>query len=319
MKKLAMKLIGACSLLLLFLTGCTNKIAVLNPQGPIARQQYHLIIWSVILTAFIFAVVLIIFIYVLVKFGRKNNHAGYDPNNHGNTKLEITWTLIPVIICILLAVPTVKTLFALDGPPKPAEGMSKKEAITINVTSADWKWIFRYPDEGIQTVNYVVIPEDTPVKFNLFAHSSMNSFWVPELGGQQYTMPDMPMKLWLQADHVGNYLGRSANFSGRGFAGMQFHVLSKTDADYKAWIQNIKDTKPALTMSKYEDLLKPSNVKTSAFSSYPKELDKKDNKAMKKMNHMEHMDIPENHMDLKSQDNDMDGMDMSDDSTKGGK
>ncbi|WKB35702.1 cytochrome ubiquinol oxidase subunit II [Terrilactibacillus sp. S3-3] len=148
------------------------------------------------------------------------------------------------------------------------------------------KWLFRYPDQKIETVNYAVIPEGTPVKFVLHAHDAMNSFWVPELGGQMYTMPDMPMKLWLQADHPGNYLGRSANFSGEGFAGMEFHILAKSRSNFKSWVKDVKATKPALTTAKYKQLLKPNNVGTMTFSSYPKALDKENYTEMKDMKSM---------------------------------
>ncbi|WKB35709.1 hypothetical protein QS257_20265 [Terrilactibacillus sp. S3-3] len=135
-------------------------------------------------------------------------------------------------------------------------------------------------------MNYAAIPAGTPVKFVLHAHDAMNSFWVPQLGGQQYTMTDMPMKLWLQADHPGNYLGRSANYSGKGFAKMEFHILSKSKSDFNSWIKNVKATEPALTTAKYNQLLKPNNVGTMTFSSYPKALDKDNNAEMKNMKGM---------------------------------
>ncbi|TCP20865.1 cytochrome aa3 quinol oxidase subunit 2 [Scopulibacillus darangshiensis] len=276
MKRLTLKSLGVLALFLVFLTGCTNKVAVLNPQGPVAKQQYDLIIWSFILMAIVVAGVLIIFIYVLVRYGRKNSK-GYDPEDEGNAKLEALWTIIPIIIVILLAVPTVKTLYGLEGPPKPANATGKKvEPITIEVTSVDWKWLFRYPKQGIETVNYAVIPEDTPVKIKLKAIGAMNSFWVPELAGQQYTMPNMPMNMWIQADHPGDYLGRSANFSGKGFAHMSFHILAKKDANFDAWVKDVKANKPALTMEKYKKLLEPDIAGEMTFSSYPKVLDKKD-------------------------------------------
>jgi cytochrome aa3-600 menaquinol oxidase subunit 2 len=276
MKKLTLKSFGVLTLLLVFLSGCTNNIAVLNPQGPVARTEFHLIIWSFAIMALVVIAVLIIFVYVLVRYGRKNS-TGYDPNDHGSIKLEATWIIIPIILCVLIAVPTVNTLFNLENPPKALGKTVEKKPITIEVTSVDWKWLFRYPDQKIETVNYVVIPEDRPVKFKLNAIGAMNSFWVPQLGGQQYTMPNMDMKLWLLADHPGDYLGRSANFSGRGFTDMDFHVLAKTQGDYEKWISKVKKTEPALTMEKYRDLLKPSNVGRMTFSGYPKQLEKKSN------------------------------------------
>lgn len=280
-KTFKMKVFAALMPLIVLLTGCSDNIAVLNPQGPVAREQYHLIVWSLIMMSLVLAIVLIIFIYVLVRFGRKNNK-DFDPNNTGNRKLEIIWLIVPVVICILLAVPTVRTLFALDEPPKAtakAPASLNSRALTIDVTSVQWKWLFRYPGQNIETVNYVVIPAGIPVNFRLHAYDAMNAFWVPELGGQQYTMTDMQMHLWLQADKPGTYAGRSSNYSGRGFAQMTFNVLAKSGTDFDSWVSDIKKNQPALTMSNYKQLLKPGNVKPAEFSSYPKELEKNLNKA----------------------------------------
>nr|WP_283163322.1 cytochrome aa3 quinol oxidase subunit II [Sporolactobacillus mangiferae] len=295
---------------LTMLAGCSDKIAVLNPQGPVARSQYHLIIWSLIMMSIVLAIVLILFIYVLARFGRKNS-GGYDPKDTGNRKLEIVWMIVPVIICILLAVPTVKTLFELNHPPKATAVAAKsaEKTLTIDVTSVQWKWLFRYPDQRIETVNYVVIPAGTPVKFRLHAYDAMNAFWVPELGGQQYTMTDMPMKLWLQADKPGTYQGRSSNYSGKGFAHMTFKVMARSATDFDNWVRDVKNNEPALTHEKYMKLLKPNTVKPQAFASYPEIVAKDYNKAQ--------MDA---YMNGESVGNDsMHGMDMSDDSGEGGK
>lgn len=282
-KKFKMKLLGALSLaIVLLMTGCSDKLVVLNPQGPVARSQYHLIVWSLIMMSLVLAVVLIIFIYVLVRFGRKN-HQKYDPDDTGNRKLEMIWLFIPVLICVALAVPTLNVLFDLDKAPeataKAPESLSE-DTLTIDVTSVQWKWLFRYPEQNIETVDYVVIPEGVPVKFRLHAYDAMNSFWVPELGGQQYTMTDMSMQLWLQADKPGNYQGRSANYSGEGFAHMDFNVMAKNADDFDAWINDVKENEPALTMDQYKELLKPSSVEEPlTFSSYPKEIEQNLNKA----------------------------------------
>ncbi|TGA97959.1 cytochrome aa3 quinol oxidase subunit II [Sporolactobacillus shoreae] len=281
-KTFKMKMAVALLPLLALLTGCSDNIAVLNPQGPVAREQYHLIVWSLIMMSLVLAIVLIIFIYVLVRFGRRKSK-GFDPNDTGNRKLEIIWLIVPVLICILLAVPTVKTLYALNQPPKATAAapaaLNGSKTLTIDVTSVQWKWLFRYPDQKIETVNYVVIPAGIPVQFRLHAYDAMNAFWVPELGGQQYTMTDMPMKLWLQADKPGNYDGRSSNYSGRGFAQMTFTVMARSANDFDNWISSVKNNQPALTHAKYMQLLEPNTVKPQEFSSYPAIVAKDFNKA----------------------------------------
>ncbi len=311
MKNFKMKGLAVLAPLLVLLTGCSDKITVLNPQGPVAREQYHLIVWSLIMMSLVLAIVLIIYIYVLVRFGRKNNK-GFDPNDTGNRKLEIIWLIVPVVICILLAVPTVRTLYALNDPPKAtakAPAVLNSKTMTIDVTSADWKWLFRYPGQNIETVNYVVIPAGIPVNFRLHAYDAMNAFWVPELGGQQYTMTDMSMHVWLQADKPGTYAGRSSNYSGQGFAHMTFNVLAKSSSDFDSWVSDVKKNQPALTMSKYKQLLKPDSVKPMTFSSYPKEIEKNLNKAQ--------MEGTESGTSMDHSDS-MPGMNMSGNSGKGG-
>ncbi|MCI1859029.1 MAG: cytochrome aa3 quinol oxidase subunit II [Sporolactobacillus sp.] len=317
MKSFTAKAAAVLLPLLILLSGCSEKIVVLDPQGPVARRQYDLIVWSLILMGLILTVVLIIFIYVLIRFGKKNSK-GYDPNDTGNRRLEIAWISVPVLICVLLAVPTVRTLFTLDNAPKAsaagtAQAASEKKALIIDATSVQWKWLFRYPDQKIETVNYVVIPANTPVKFRLHAYDAMNAFWVPQLGGMQYTMTDMPMKLWLQADHPGRYEGRSSNYSGRGFAHMTFTVLSKSSGDFQSWVNSVKSNKPSLSHEKYMKLLQPNNVKPQTYSGYATIVAKDLNKAqMDALMSGESIDKDAMHMNKN-----MKGMDMDHDG-KGG-
>ena len=88
----------------------------------------------------------------------------------------------------------------------------------IYASSSDWKWHFSYPEENIETVNYLYIPTDRPLEFRLYSYGPITSFWIPQLGGQKYAMSDMMTTLHLAADEPGEYMGRNANFSGKGFA-----------------------------------------------------------------------------------------------------
>lgn len=250
----------------LLLSGCSSlKTGVLNPQGPVAKEQYDLIMWSVVLMSIVFIAVIVLFVYMLVKYRAKSSNEDYvEPEEKENKWLEVIWTTIPVVIIIALAIPTVKSTFKLEKSPSP-----NQKPITIQVTSADWKWIFKYPEQGIETVNYVKIPANVPIRFELNAVGPMNSFWVPELGGQEYTMPGMTMYLWLEADNPGTYIGRSANFSGKDFTHMQFNVHSATQSDFDAWVTKVKKTAPKQTEAMFKELLKPGLVKEQTYSSYP--------------------------------------------------
>ena len=246
----------------LLLSGC-GQIVVLNPQGPVAKEELHLITWSFGLMMVVVVAVFVLFAYMLIKYRAKpDNKNDYLPDQDGNRLLETVWTVVPIIIIIALVIPTIKTTYALVKPP------SNGTPVVIRAISANWKWMFQYPGQGIETVNYVVIPDNRPVEFQLDAIGPMNSLWIPALGGQEYTMPGMVMRLWLQADHAGTYVGRSANFSGRGFVHMVFNVIAKNPTDYAAWMSKVKSSSPVMTMSDYQKLMAQSVVPTMTFSHY---------------------------------------------------
>lgn len=251
------------------LAGCDkSKYIVLNPKGPVAQQELHLIIISVILCAVVIIPVLGIFIYIAIRYRDKpGNKAPYQPEWDDSKVLEIIWWGIPVVIIAILGVFTAKTTLNLTKPP-----VTDVKPIVVQVTSLDWKWMFTYPDKKIATVNYAEIPAGVPVQFILTSDAPMNSFWIPQLGGQEYTMPGMSMGLWLQADKTGEYFGSGANFTGKGFAHMQFRVKSVSQADFNKWADSVKQTSPALTNDGYKKLAKPSTEKELSFSSYPKGL-----------------------------------------------
>jgi cytochrome o ubiquinol oxidase subunit 2 len=149
----------------------------------------------------------------------------------------VVWT-IPIIIIAILATITWKTTHQLD-PFKPI--VSNEKQMTVEVVSLDWKWLFIYPEQGIATVNELVIPKDVPVQFKVTSNSVMNSFFIPQLGGQIYAMAGMQTQLHLIANEAGTYKGISANYSGRGFSGMKFNAIATpTRADFDAWVAKVK-------------------------------------------------------------------------------
>ncbi|MCY0889227.1 MAG: cytochrome aa3 quinol oxidase subunit II [Alicyclobacillaceae bacterium] len=260
------------SLLLMFVatallaTGCGSKYAVMSPAGPVARSELHLIVWSFAIMIFVVIVVLVLFVMVLVKFRNKpDTKSVYTPDWEGSRKLETIWTVVPIILVAAIAVPAVLTTGDLESPPK-----SKYAAVTIDVIAARWKWIFQYPKQGIETVDYVVIPARAPIDFQLTSVGPMNTLWIPQLGGMEFAMPGKDLKLWLEAGHTGTYLGRSGQFSGKGFVHMQFETYAKSEADFNAWVQHVKATQPALSESLSRKLIKQASVvKPMTFSSYP--------------------------------------------------
>jgi cytochrome o ubiquinol oxidase subunit 2 len=137
---------------------------------------------------------------------------------------------------------------------------STTKPVRIQVVSLDWKWLFIYPDQGIATVNQLTIPAGTPVSFELTSSGVMNSFFVPQLGSQIYTMAGMVTRLHLQADHPGTYRGLSAQFSGDGFADMRFNVDAVPTEQFSQWVNASRGTGPVLDEHSYADLGKPSSA-----------------------------------------------------------
>lgn len=260
--------------LAVLLTGCGAKIPVLQPKGPVGQDELTLIVFPFILMTIVALIVFAIFAWIMVKYrARPDNEDYVPPETDGHTLLETVWTVVPIIVVIAIAIPTVIVTFRLQKMPQVnAQNVSAKSVdtsktpIVIYVTSAQWKWLFDYPQLGIETVNYVDIPAGEPVDFQLTAIGPMNSFWVPALGGMEMDMPAEDLGLWLQADKPGTYLGRSAQYSGTGFAHMTFNVVAKTQPDFYQWAKNIKVNSPQLTTKKYQQLLKPGTVKTMSFS-----------------------------------------------------
>ncbi|WP_413775100.1 cytochrome aa3 quinol oxidase subunit II [Gracilibacillus pellucidus] len=262
MKKLSYVL--TLLLIPVLLAGCDSKLLVFDPKGPIARSLTDLIVYSIILMLVVVVVVFVLFGYIVWKYRARKNDGDFEPKEEkGNHYLEITWFVIPIIIVIALMIPTTMTIYQVDDVP---QGYEEDEPLVINVTSADWKWIFSYPDQDIETVNYVNIPADHPVELKMTSAGTMQSFWVPELAGQKYTMANMQTNLHLLADKPGSFYGRNTNFNGQGYAHMEFEVEAKTKEDFNKWVNDVKNTANDLTEDTYSQILEPGLVGRMTFN-----------------------------------------------------
>nr|WP_084543376.1 cytochrome aa3 quinol oxidase subunit II [Gracilibacillus kekensis] len=248
----------------IFLAGCESKLLVFDPKGPIARSLTDLIVYSISFMLVIVIVIFVLFSYIVWKYRARKDDGDFEPKEEkGNHWLEITWFTIPVIIVIALMIPTTKTIYEVEDIP---QGYEEEEPLVIHVTSADWKWIFSYPEQNIETVNYINIPADHPVQFKMTSAGTMQSFWVPELGGQKYTMANMQTNLFLVADKPGSFYGRNTSFNGRGYAHMEFEVQAQTQDDFNEWVNDVKTTAIDLTEDKYAEILEPGNLGRMTFN-----------------------------------------------------
>src|SRR5262249_17409087 len=143
-------------------------------------------------------------------------------------------------------------------PRAPIPG--KSDPLRVDVVALDWKWLFIYPDHGVATVNQLVIPAGTPIEFRLTSATAMNSFFVPQLASQIYTVGGMITHLPLLADQPGEYPGFSAMFSGDGFSDMRFVVKSVSASDFNVWLEQVRSTGSALDDAGYAELAKPSKA-----------------------------------------------------------
>ena len=124
-----------------------------------------------------------------------------------------------------------ESTITVESPPK---GYDNKEPLVVYASSSNWKWHFSYPEEGIETVNYVNIPTDRPIEFRLYSFGPITSFWIPQLAGQKYAMSDMVTTIHIAADEEGSYMGRNSNFNGEGFAQMEFETQAMSQDDFDA-------------------------------------------------------------------------------------
>lgn len=251
------------------LSGCKSMI-VLDPKGPVASQERDLIYITIGLCLIVIVPVFLLTIWILWRFReKKTSKAPYQPEWSHNTKLEVIWWGVPIVIIFILAIVTGRYTHALD-PAKPLK--SDVKPVTIQVASLNWKWLFQYPDQGIATVNYLVIPEKTPICFELTSDGPMNGFWVPQLGGLIYTMSGMATTLYLQADEPGSYMGSGASFTGREFAKMAFTTDAVGRADFDKWVTDAKASGNVLTEEGYQTLAQPGVSDKLTFASVPRGL-----------------------------------------------
>jgi cytochrome o ubiquinol oxidase subunit II len=237
------------------LSGCTE--GVLDPKGPISLEERQILINSTgIMLAIVIPTVLAT-LGVAFWFRASNKRACYRPNFEYSGRLEMLIWSIPLMTVLLVGAVAWVSAYNLD-PSKPIAGA--KKPIKVQVVSLDWKWLFIYPDEGVASLNQLTIPVGTPVSFELTSAGIMNSFFVPQLAGQIYTMAGMVTRLNLQADYTGNYRGMSANFSGKGFADMHFNVHVVPPDHFVQWLTSTRSAGPTLDIQAYASLVRPSEA-----------------------------------------------------------
>lgn len=273
-KSLRGLLLAPCAALL---GGC--NMVLLHPAGDVAMRQRNLMIASVVLMLLIIVPVLVAIAFVAWRYRASAKVSTYDPEWEHSTKVELIVWAAPLMIIIALGAMTWIGTHQLD-PYRPLRRIdasqlvsAKLKPLRVDVVSLDWKWLFFYPDYGIATVNQMAAPVDVPIDFKLTSSATMNSFFVPALAGQIYTMPGMQTVLHAVINEAGDYKGFSANYSGLGFTDMRFRFLGLSAPEFQRWVSRIKAGGGALDRRAYQRLAQPSRAEpVQHYASYERDL-----------------------------------------------
>jgi cytochrome o ubiquinol oxidase subunit 2 len=244
------------------LTACER--AVLNPAGDIARQQRDIIYISTGLMLLIIVPVMLLIVIFAWRY-RKGQGGTYDPEFDHSTSLELVIWSAPLLIIIMLGALTWSSTHLLD-PFRPLDRVAPGEdpkapreaALHVQVVSMDWKWLFIYPDQGIATVNELVLPVNREVRFDITSTNMMNTFYAPTLAGMIYAMPGMQSTLHAVLNRPVSDEGFSANYSGHGFSDMRFALHGVEPAKFDQWLAAARGSGRTLDLAPYGELVKPS-------------------------------------------------------------
>ncbi|WP_409343218.1 cytochrome c oxidase subunit II [Paenibacillus sp. MBLB4367] len=235
--KFVWRLMPLFAVLALVLTGCGDPtLSTLDPKGPVADEQRNLMMISFGIMLFVLAAVFLIYIYVIIRFRQRKGQTGIPKQVEGSHVLEIIWTVVPIILLVILAVPTVYYTF------KHSQDYTQdKDSLHVKVTGHQFWWQFEYPDQGINTAQDLYIPVGKKVAFELTTADVNHSFWVPSLGGKIDTNPGEKNVnvLYLQADEPGEYKGKCAELCGASHALMDFKVVAVSEAEFNQWVSKM--------------------------------------------------------------------------------
>jgi len=244
---------GAALLAPIFLAAC--EPGVLNPQGTVGSSERTILIDSVAIMLAIVVPTICATLGVAWWFRATNTRARHLPDWAYSGQLELIVWAIPLLTIMLLGGVAWVGSHDLD-PAKPLAASEKP--VNVQVVSLDWKWLFIYPDQGVASVNRLVIPAGVPVHFSLTSASVMNAFFIPQLGSMIYTMNGMATQLNLSAKAPGTYRGLSSHYSGAGFADMHFAVDAMPAEGFVNWVATARTGGPALDPASYAALAKQS-------------------------------------------------------------
>jgi cytochrome c oxidase subunit 2 len=236
------RLVSALSLLTWVLVGCSPEHypqTTLLPRGDFARIADDLLDTTVRWALLVFILVEGVLIYAIFRFRGKPG----DPEphqTHGNTTVEIIWTVIPALILAAIAVPTVKAIFQTNAIPE-------KDALTIEVVGHQWWWEFRYPEYNLTTANEIHIPVGRTVSLRMSSADVIHSFWVPQFAAKRDVFANRETRMWFKAEAEGDYPGECVEFCGIQHARMGYRIRAQKPEDFRAWVNHMQTLGPKPT------------------------------------------------------------------------
>ena len=225
----------------LLLSGCGTSDLPQNTfaaEGEVARKQRDILIyWVLGPTAIIFIVVEGLIVYAMIRYRRKSDDE-VPTQVHGNTRMELAWTIAPAILLLVLAVPVVEGIADLGRSPRA-------DALHVRVTGLQWRWQFEYMDpeyvnadgEPLRVFDEVHIPTEREIGLEILSADVLHSFWVPRLAGKQDAIAGSTRHMWLNADQPGSYSGQCAEFCGLQHADMRLTMVAQEENEFEEWIQ----------------------------------------------------------------------------------
>ncbi len=222
----------------LLLSGCEFFSSPQNtfaPEGTVAEQQKSDFLIVVIPSAVIGIIVMVGLVAIMLVFRRKDGDPGLPKQVHGHTGFELTWTILPALLLVVVAVPT------LTGIRELAE-KQPDEALTINVIGVQWAWQFEYPEyvdaseQPLLVTGDLHIPVDEKIDIQITSLDVNHSFWVPKLAGKTDAIQNHPNHMWIEATKPGTYEGQCAEFCGLSHAEMRFRVIAMERAEFDQWV-----------------------------------------------------------------------------------
>ena len=215
----------------LLLASCAKDAPqdALDPSGPVARKIDGL--WDLVfaMAVVVFVIVEGLLLLAVLRFRRRRDEERRVKQVHGNTRLEVIWTIVPAIMLAAIAVPTVGTIWDLSRRPTG-------DVLNVSVTGKQWWWAIEYTDMEVRTANELHIPAGRPVYITLTSEDVIHSFGVPRLAGTQDLIPGHETTLTIQADEPGTYLGQCREYCGDSHGNMRFRVIAHDAAGFAEWV-----------------------------------------------------------------------------------